>query len=341
MRIETRLVALGCMLLVSIVATATPLEDRLLASAAARLDVKGVELAIIRGAKVDQKLTHPDAPSVIRTPIQFALSALIANRDAESAAKAERILRALFKAGGKVTGYEGELFSAIQGGYDTILLLLLNNGANPHDRLYGYTAAETAIKYDQSKLLPTLYARGVPKVDESTAAQIQFVQAASVRNILHMRLAVGAGAAVNHPDPAGRLAIVEVFSAPLWDPDNLAAVSYLLEFGADPSQAEYADTKSTALHNLIKRNSFRPEQYSMTAAITEILLQRGAPVSAEDSLGRTPLHYAAQHGNIPVIKLLLSNGAKVMPRDVFRRTPLDMAKSGAAINLLRDAGARE
>ena len=77
---------------------AGPLEDSLLASSAARLDVKGVEQAIKRGAKVDQKLPHPDAPSVKKTPVQFALFGVIADQHPDIAARAERVLRALFKA---------------------------------------------------------------------------------------------------------------------------------------------------------------------------------------------------------------------------------------------------
>lgn len=338
---KLRLSILVSALLISVVAKAGALEDGLLAGASARLDDKGVELAIKRGAKVDQKLPHPDAPSVIRTPVQFALTALISKSDAESVTKADRILRTLFKAGAKLTGDRDEMFSAVQGGHAKILSLLLDNGANPHARINGYTPAELAIKYGQIKLLPAIYARGVPKVDEQTTAQIQLVEAAAKQNRLHMRLAVAAGAVINDPDPAGRLAIVEVFSMPLLEPDGYAAVRYLLESEVDPKPAELSENRSTALHNLIKRNSFRDEDHFTTATIAEMLLQKGAVVSAEDSLGRTPLHYAAQYGNVAAMKVLLIRGAKVMARDAFRKTPLDMAESGEAINILKESGARE
>ena len=66
------------------------LEDGLLAGAAARLDLKGVELALRRGAKAAQGLPHPDAPTVIRTPVQFALSALIGSEETDAPQRADR-----------------------------------------------------------------------------------------------------------------------------------------------------------------------------------------------------------------------------------------------------------
>lgn len=320
---------------------AGPLEDNLLASSAVRLDVKGVEQALKRGAKPDQMLPHPDAPSVSKTPVQFALSAVIAEQDPDIASRAERVLRLLFKVGAKLTGDKDELFAVISGGHEKLLTLLLDNGANPHARIYGYTPAELAIKYDQEKLLPQLYSRGIPKVDKNTTAQIRLVQAAGRQQRMWMKLAESEGADINAYDPAGRLALVQVFTAPLREPDGYDAVRWLLESGADPKQAEMDDTKTTALHKLIERNSYRREDYFTTAAIAEMLLRKGADVSAVDSLGRTPLHYAAQNANLLAMQLLIRNGAKLMVRDVFRKTPLDMAKSGDAITLLREAGARE
>lgn len=323
-------------------ARAGSFEDSLLAGAAANLDQKGVELAIRRGAKVNQTLPHPDAPNVVRTPVQFALSALIDSEKPDVAPRAERILRALFKAGAKLTGDKDELFSAISGGHERIVMLLLDQGANPHARIYGYTPAELSIKYGQQRLLPVFYARGVPKVDADTTAQIQFVHAASQQQLAEMQAALAEGAEVDAPDPAGYLAIVQIFSTPLLGQDGHDTVKWLLfEAGANVNATEFAADKSTALHNVIRQNSYRRNDHFAAAAIAEMLLRKGAAVSAVDSLGRTPLHYAAKSGNIHAIEVLIRNGAKVMARDSLRKSPLDLAESGDAISMLRAAGARE
>lgn len=321
---------------------AGPLEDGLLAGAAARLDPKGVEIAIRRGAKVAQNLPHPDAPGVLRTPVQFALLELTTNSEPDAPKRAEAILRALFKAGATLTGDDDELFPVITNGHVGLVRLLLDHGANPHKRIYGYTLAELAIKYEQPNVLPVLYSRGVPKVDAAQAAQIQLVQAANLQNLQGVRAAVALGANVNAPDPAGSYALVQVFSMPLIDPEGYEVVMWLLfDAGADASVTDSSYKKSTALHGVIARNSYRPTDQAMTSPIVALLLRRGADVSSTDYLGRTPLHYAAERGNIHAMQVLLEGGAKVMARDDRGKTPLDLAKSGEAIALLRVAGARE
>jgi Ankyrin repeats (3 copies)/Ankyrin repeat len=323
-------------------AVAGQLEDSLLASASTRLDVRGAEIAIRRGAKATDLLSHPDAPNVKRTPVQFVLSALSGAEESDAPQRAEQLLRALFKAGAKLTGERDELFYAIAGGHERILTLLLDQGANPHARVYGYLITELAIKYGHPKLLPTLYSRGLNRVDSQTTAQIQFVHAASRQRLSAMQAAIVAGAKVDHPDSAGELAIVQLFSAPLLEPVGYDVVKWMLyEAGADPNATEFSEKRTTALHKLIERNSYNQSDHFTTAAIAEMLVRKGAEVSAVDYLGRTPLHYAAERGNVLAMQVLIRNSAKVMARDTFKKTPMDMARSGEAISLLRAAGARE
>lgn len=329
-------------ILALIPARAGQIEDALLAGAAARLDVKGTELAIRRGANVTAPLPHPDAPDSKKTPVQFAILALIGAKEADAPQRAERMLRALFKAGAKLTGDRDELFVPISYGYERIITLLLDQGANPHARIYGYTPAELSIKYGHQKLLPLFYARSVPKIDEKTTAQIDFVHAASRQQLNDMQSAIENGAEVDAPDPAGSIAIVQLFTMPLIEPIGYNSLKWLLtELNADVTAVELSEEKSTALHKLIERNSFRQADYFTTSVIAEALLDRGAEVSAIDYLGRTPLHYAAKYGNILTARVLVRSGAKVMARDMFGKTPIDLAKSGEVISLLRAAGARE
>jgi len=64
------------------------------------------------------------------------------------------------------------------------------------------------------------------------------------------------------------------------------------------------------------------------------LASKGADVNAKEdedgwSEGFTPLHYAAQHGNLELVKFLVSKGANVNAKDKRGDTPLDYARGMA------------
>lgn len=74
----------------------------------------------------------------------------------------------------------------------------------------------------------------------------------------------------------------------------------------------------------------------------KLLLDTGeVDVDSKDSLGWTPLFYAAEHGNEAVVKLLLETGkVDVDLKDSFGRTPLSWAAGGgneAVVKLLQSS----
>lgn len=287
-------------------------------------------------------MRHPDAPSVQKTPILLAMGELDDRDDTKAPDRVERILRLLFSKGARLTGARDELFVPLAGGHSRILKLLLENGANPHTRVYGYLPTELAIKYGQDHLLSILYGRGAAKIAPKAAAQIRFVQAASRQNLSAMLQAVSAGARVNQPDVAGKYALVQLVSLPLIEPNGYEALKWMLfEAKADVRVTETGDESTSAIHEIIKWNSFKEEDLSTTAGIVTVLIEAGSDVSAQDSMGRTPLHWAAQTGNYLAAEALLRNSAKVAARDNMKRTPLDLAKSRKVIEILLQYGARE
>jgi ankyrin repeat protein len=71
-------------------------------------------------------------------------------------------------------------------------------------------------------------------------------------------------------------------------------------------------------------------------------LEKGVNVNAEDSEGRTALHFAAFNGHSEVILDLLTAGAKVDSRDVMGRTVLMYGSTGPfpeSVKILLDKGA--
>lgn len=74
--------------------------------------------------------------------------------------------------------------------------------------------------------------------------------------------------------------------------------------------------RATLLHNAVGH-----DEEEMAA----FLIGRGAKVNARTSSGLTPLHMAAQNGNIPIITLLLEHRAKINAVDGKGWTPVDRA----------------
>ncbi len=76
-------------------------------------------------------------------------------------------------------------------------------------------------------------------------------------------------------------------------------------------------------------------------ALRDWLSRGGSPLS-RDIMGATPLHLAADGGNVPAMELLLEAGADIHARNRGGMTPLlfaSQARSPAALRLLLDAGA--
>ena len=57
----------------------------------------------------------------------------------------------------------------------------------------------------------------------------------------------------------------------------------------------------------------------------QLLLSRGADISARMVDGRTPLHRGCERGNRNVVKLLQNHGAIVSAKTTQGETPLDIA----------------
>ncbi|XP_069683189.1 ankyrin repeat domain-containing protein 29-like [Periplaneta americana] len=87
----------------------------------------------------------------------------------------------------------------------------------------------------------------------------------------------------------------------------------LLNAGADPSRTTTKTYGKTPLHYAA---------WSRSVQVAELLVGRGASVSARDKSGDSPLFEAVYSGYLPMVETFLSLGANVEERNRFGVTPL-------------------
>ena len=56
-------------------------------------------------------------------------------------------------------------------------------------------------------------------------------------------------------------------------------------------------------------------------------LEKNANVNTRDLIQRTPLHWAAYHNNLAMIKIFIENGAYLEPLDIEGMMPAELARS--------------
>lgn len=110
----------------------------------------------------------------------------------------------------------------------------------------------------------------------------------------------------------------------------------LLEAGAEPDVASVNTMRVSPLHSAAAHGD--PD---VAYRICEMLLTRGADPDPTQAGGWRPLHQAASHGNLPLVKLLVRHGADVDPKSEDGRTPSSMAREAgyeAVARFLEAAG---
>ena len=96
------------------------------------------------------------------------------------------------------------------------------------------------------------------------------------------------------------------------------AVRWMLAAGVD-ANATVGEHGNTMLH---------VATWNRNGGVVEALIQGGAQVNAQNSVGNTPLHFAVQYGHPQVwhvVSVLLREGADPHLRNHYGKTPLDWA----------------
>lgn len=119
-----------------------------------------------------------------------------------------------------------------------------------------------------------------------------------------------------------------------WGDDERDGLNYLLSHGASQ---DCADDKGRSLLSWLC--SSRTE---FPLRCVELAIDHGATVDQTDAMGMTPLHRAAQNGQLSAVQWLMDHGAEVDARDITGVTPFVIAAWAGKVTslpLLLDAGA--
>jgi ankyrin repeat protein len=321
--------------------------DKALLDAAFALDIDGVKDALAKGANVNAPSSTPRP----LTPLQAAamgtwrqtrnrVQNLAHNKTAAELNKAGfadeeidqylavELEKLLFAAGAKLGPYDKTiLFFPIANGNEKLVALLIDKGASVTADLEGFTPTELAKKYGHEAVYGLLVARGGIPVDNRSAAQLAFVEAASNRDIEGLERALKDGARINDPDANKEIALVAAVRLQTYKRHEAMAIWWLLDHGADPNLRDASG--ESPLHKFARASKYtvaRTDSKPLAEETLARLLKAGARVSGMDIKDRTPLHIAAQTDNIWLAEILIKEGAKVMPR-IETAKPLSITPS--------------
>ncbi len=278
------------------------------------------------------------------------------------------ITKLLIQFGSKVSPWNTNSFSAVADGDAKLLRLLLENGESSIHKVDGQSLMHWAAHYGRPKVMEVLSSHGAPPLSDREIAQQRITNAfsriSSGSGIPIVEKALRDGARINGKDGRGQTALGAAVRDGVYEKNHVDLIQFLLEEGADPNQDIYGNFRwgkddpvvenSLPLNDFVMSNSAsmndeggksrlpafkNARKYAIRAM--RLLLDHGARVAGRDSVGRTPLHWAAKSDNVEAAKILLEEGAVRTHRDSRGATPLDLSESSEMISVLRGDLGRE
>jgi len=237
--------------------------------------------------------------------------------------------------------YETPLQGALHNGYLSIVLLLLERGADPEARDHKFqTALYVASSRGYSRVARSLIDRGA---DLNMECNDWDAHRKKVWTPLY------AAIYKDHPDVALLLLERGANTDTRGSQDQTAlymassrgfteVVRLLIDRGADVD----AKCDEFEVFEYVRWTPLQAASYHGRPEITSMLLERGADVHYQDKWGRSPLHYASRRSFNDVSQLLLDHGANPNATDNEGKTALHAASlkgQNAVVKLLLEYGA--
>lgn len=313
---------------------------KLLISSINNQDIEGLKIAFKQGADANTGNN--------KTPLQLALSnfMFIKYKDMNlDKNKLMNIVKFLFLKGAHLKNSEDEFFCATISNDKDLFSLLLSKGLDPHGNYEGYSLVQLAYIHKSNSILPLLYQRGVPKIQDSEINNFNLLRA--ITNIEPKeitKIIKNESFDLNFYDPSGRTPLLRILDSPGWaySPECLIA---LIDGKPDwnlPSKND-KDFGRYPIHFVCSQLQYtQGEQIEFVSLILNICLSAwGAKPNVIDDLKQTPLHYAAKGKSLKAVKTLIQFGASTAQTDYRFRKPSTIAELPEIRNFLIEQEKRE
>lgn len=296
--------------------------------AAAEGDLKTLDRLLEQGADINGRTSY-EWDSHQRSALDQAILA-----------KNGKIVKRLIEKGAKLS-----IYNAIELDDISTVKRLIDEGVNLNaiDPSYGSSyPMDSAIFYNRIDMVRLLVSKGCNIRMKKSGGDTYLHGAAAFGRLGIVKMLIAAGAEV---DVADKEKETPVYSAAerLWDsPRNQLVIKLLVSEGADPNKRSKAYGYN-ALYQIV-RNGYPDLAKDILSknGTWDVFIASGIGdekhlieclrntknVNIKDGLGYTPLHWAAEGGNLAAVKLLVNAGANINASNKYGNTPLIMALDG-------------
>lgn len=260
-----------------------------------------------------------------------------------------RIMQAasIMAAAGEKPASASSLYTLIIYGYQRAFDQSLKFGADVNGKEIGgstYDVCQLAHFEGKPEICAIAIKYGHPGISEEEIKDLKLAKAVSQFDIYEIDAALGDSLLQLSTGPDGRTPLYVAVDGMIAPREGnalrqLQVVKYLIARGARPDKVYVQGETITPLHRAITGSPGMFTQFIGEAPLVNVmtaLLDAGAEVSAKDTFGDTPLHYAARKGIYSAVELLLKRGAYAGAKNNRGQSALDVAARADIISLLRN-----